>query len=121
MQLQSKATALAVLLACAARVTIAATAHVLTLSPQADTITQPATGLSPSTARLVLAQRAGVEDYHTADGLNDDAIESINAFGSRTSLFENKSERAPAFFLLEIESDDEGELIPYIIPFHEGY
>ena len=43
--------------------------------------------LSPVEARLVLAQRTGVEDYHVADLLSGGAIEAINSFGIQTPLF----------------------------------
>lgn len=43
--------------------------------------------LSPAEARLVLAQRAGVEDYHLDALLSPGGIDAINDFGSRASLF----------------------------------
>ncbi|TKA83889.1 hypothetical protein B0A55_00102 [Friedmanniomyces simplex] len=48
--------------------------------------------LSPTEARLVIAQRAGVEDYHNADLKDGGALEAINEFGRRTSLFGDVAE-----------------------------
>ena len=43
--------------------------------------------ISPAAARLVLAQRRGVEEYHADDLENDEVIEAINDFGLRRKLF----------------------------------
>ncbi|CAK4033413.1 endoplasmic reticulum membrane [Lecanosticta acicola] len=85
----------------------AATAHVYVHDPQS----QPASGttprsLEPVSARLVLAQRAGVEDYHSADLSRQEVIEAINEYGVRTPLFAaaDKSSKK-AFILLEGEDN----------------
>ena len=43
--------------------------------------------MTPVQARLVLAQRAGVEDYHSADLLGDGVVECINHYGAEETLF----------------------------------
>ena len=72
---------------------------------------QPATSgaLSPLEARLVLAQRAGVEDYHEADLLKDGVLEAMNVYGERRPLFDSAEAKAKrAFVLLEAEYDAGG-------------
>ncbi|KAK0309284.1 hypothetical protein LTR01_004391 [Friedmanniomyces endolithicus] len=49
--------------------------------------------LSPTEARLVIAQRAGVEDYHSAELKDGKALEAINVFGRTTSLFGDEDPR----------------------------
>lgn len=91
-------------LACATRLAEAAKAHVYTYDPASTTTTPGHSGkdLSPVTARLVLAQRAGVEDYHHTDLLRQEVIEAINDFGKRTPLFATRNAgRNNAFMLLE--------------------
>lgn len=62
--------------------------------------------LSPMAARMVLAQRAGVEQYHSADIQHPDALQAVNDFGSRRDLFGDEvEERRQAFILLETDDD----------------
>ncbi|KAK4952400.1 hypothetical protein LTR10_009206 [Elasticomyces elasticus] len=61
--------------------------------------------LSPSEARLVLAQRAGVLDYHTADLNSRGSVEAINEFGRRTELFGGKESMAESMTLVDGEVD----------------
>ena len=71
-----------------------------------------ARSLKPVPARLVLAQRAGVEDYHSAD-LGDESVrEAINEFGVRTTMFEEKDggRRQRAMILVEGVEDAEGKM-----------
>ncbi|KAI6878562.1 hypothetical protein KC360_g7949 [Hortaea werneckii] len=50
--------------------------------------------LSPVAARLVLAQRAGVEDYHAADLESEGVLDAINEYGVKTPMFaDGKDER----------------------------
>ncbi|KAI6806471.1 hypothetical protein KC332_g13721 [Hortaea werneckii] len=50
--------------------------------------------LSPVSARLVLAQRAGVEDYHAADLESEGVLDAINEYGVKTPMFaDGKDER----------------------------
>ncbi|KAF2218020.1 hypothetical protein CERZMDRAFT_119593 [Cercospora zeae-maydis SCOH1-5] len=93
-------------LACAARVAEAATAHVYTYDPHASAARgQSGKDLSPVAARLVLAQRAGVEDYHQLDLMRQEAIEAINDYGKQTPLFAKEDGRNNAFILLEGVTD----------------
>ncbi|PPJ58488.1 hypothetical protein CBER1_05589 [Cercospora berteroae] len=94
-------------LACAARIAEAATAHVYTYDPHASAARgQSGRDLSPVAARLVLAQRAGVEDYHQSDLLRQEAIEAINDYGKQTPLFAKEEDRRNnAFILLEGVTD----------------
>ncbi|KAI7188698.1 hypothetical protein KC363_g5255 [Hortaea werneckii] len=58
--------------------------------------------LSPASARLVLAQRARVEDYHTSDLEKEGVLDAINKYGVTTPMFtEKRGERLPMFVLLE--------------------
>ncbi|KAM3419720.1 putative endoplasmic reticulum membrane protein [Cercospora zeina] len=89
-------------LACAARIAEAATAHVYTYDPQASAARgQSGKDLSPVAARLVLAQRVGVEDYHQLDLMRQEAVEAINDYGKQTPLFAKEDGRNNAFILLE--------------------
>lgn len=66
--------------------------------------------LSPTEARLVLAQRAGVEDYHLDALLSPGGIDAINEFGWRESLFGqdgSSGEKTRRCFFL-VESQVEG-------------
>ena len=97
-----------------ARLASAATGHVYIIDA-APSHSQPrgeARSLSPVPARLVLAQRAGVEDYHSAD-LGDESVrEAINEFGVRTAMFGESVEerRLQAMILVEGVEDVEGEI-----------
>ncbi|USW54279.1 hypothetical protein Slin15195_G075980 [Septoria linicola] len=92
-------------LACATRIAEAAKAHVYTYDPRSSTTAarqHSGNDLSPVTARLVLAQRAGVEDYHQSDLLRQEVIAAINDFGRRTPLFAGEDAgKNNAFILLE--------------------
>lgn len=56
--------------------------------------------LSPEIARVVLAQRARVEDYHDADLKKADVVKAINGYGSRDGLFGERKKNTQ-FILLE--------------------
>lgn len=56
--------------------------------------------LAPIPARLVLAHRLGVEDFHAADLREDGVVDAINVYGRRTPLFAKSSEMRKAFLLL---------------------
>lgn len=60
--------------------------------------------LSPISARLLLAQRAGVEEYHIADLSRAEVIDTINTYGLATPLFtaqEDQTSRRRAFVLYQ--------------------
>lgn len=89
----------------------AATAHVYIHDPQSQPASETTSrSLEPVPARLVLAQRAGVEDYHNADLSREEVIEAINEYGVRTPLFAiaDKSTRK-AFLMLEGQEDPSGK------------
>ena len=100
-----------------ARLASAATGHVY-ITDSARPQSQPRgelRSLQPVPARLVLAQRAGVEDYHSAD-LGDESVrEAINEYGVRTTMFEDNSlqngRRQRAMILVEGGEDAEGEML----------
>lgn len=83
----------------AAQLTEASVARVYTSDP--NTARQITRELSPETARLVLAQRAGVEAYHDLTSHNVDAIAAINDFGRRQQLFAAGDDAQRALILLE--------------------
>jgi hypothetical protein len=67
--------------------------------------------VSPVAARLVMAQRIGVEDFHSADLDRDEVIEAINDYGLQTSMFAAKAAgcEKKAFVLYKGDEDVEGE------------
>lgn len=98
-------------LAWCARSAAAATAHIYVHDPESqprhDTSSR---SLNPVPARLVLAQRAGVEDYHSSDISREEVIDAINTYGVRTPLFAAESRPHKAFILVEGESDPAGTI-----------
>jgi len=75
-------------LLCTASSTVnaASAAKVLYLDSNPDASTSPPARdqiVSPDTARLILAQRLGVGQYHSVAGADEEAIQQINAFGSQ--------------------------------------
>ena len=83
------------------RISAAATAHVYLYDPDSEQATDNAISrtLSPVQARVVFAQRAGLEDYHSADLYDEDVIEAINAFGVKRSLFGRQEDTNRVFIL----------------------
>ena len=65
--------------------------------------------LSPIEARLVLAQRIGVEDYHIDDLLSPGGLKAINDFGVREPLFRDADSYSTIryIFLAEADADDQ--------------
>lgn len=62
--------------------------------------------LTPTEARLVLAQRAGVEDYHLDALLTPGGIDAINDFGWRELLFsEHGAPTKRCIILMEVEDE----------------
>lgn len=99
-------------LSCYTELAAAATGHVLTFnpstSPQDQTSNERRT-LSPATARLVLAQRAGVEDYHVEKALSEEEIEAVNDFGYKTSLLGSHEHESERKFVLAFVDESEAE------------
>lgn len=88
-----------------AQLVSAQVANIYTYDPQSPPRPHPR-NLSPAAARLVLAQRAGVEDFHRADLDQEDVIAAINDYGLRTPLFASELGLKKAVILLE----EDGEL-----------
>lgn len=97
-------------LCCTQSLVQAATARVYMHDPH----TQPrpeaqSRSLGPVPARLVLAQRAGVEEYHASDLSKPEVIQAINDFGRRTPLLvENEESTQDAIILVEGEDNSKG-------------
>lgn len=69
--------------------------------------------LHPVAARLVLAQRAGVEDFHGLDFGKQEVIDAINEFGVQTALFAEEEDRTKrALIMVEGVADPIG-IVPY--------
>ncbi|KAK0260646.1 hypothetical protein B0A54_14658 [Friedmanniomyces endolithicus] len=66
--------------------------------------------LSPTEARLVIAQRAGVEDYHSAELKDGKALEAINVFGRTTSLFGDEDPRTQVEEIVLVEGGGDVEI-----------
>ena len=100
-------------LSCYTELAAAATGRVITLDPSLSSHDHASTQqdtLSPETARLVIAQRAGLEDYHVGKALDEEEINAINAHGLQTSwLSKDNTERV--FILAFVDEEDaEGTL-----------
>jgi len=95
-------------LSCYTELAAAATGRVITLDPSLSSHEHSSTHqdtLSPETARLVIAQRAGLEDYHVDKALNEKEINAINAHGLQTSrLSKDNTERV--FILAFVDEED---------------
>jgi hypothetical protein len=95
-------------LSCYTELAAAATGRVITLDPSLSSHEHASTQqdtLSPETARLVIAQRAGLEDYHVEKALNEKEINAINAHGLQTSrLSKDNTERV--FILAFVDEED---------------
>lgn len=95
-------------LSCYTELAAAATGRVITLDPSLSSHEHSSTQqdtLSPETARLVIAQRAGLEDYHVDKALNEKEINAINAHGLQTSrLSKDNTERV--FILAFVDEED---------------
>lgn len=61
--------------------------HVYTFDVGATRETPPYDQLRPQEARMVLAQRVGVEYFHAIDLDDAESVKQINAFGRRDRLF----------------------------------
>ena len=100
-------------LSCYTELAAAATGRVITLDPSLSSHDHASTQrdtLSPETARLVIAQRAGLEDYHVDKALSENEINAINAHGLQTSrLSKDNNERVLILAFVD-EEDAEGML-----------
>nr|POF19905.1 putative endoplasmic reticulum membrane protein [Quercus suber] len=85
-------------LCCAASATVQVAIYPVADTPHLET-------LGPTAARAVLAQRLGVDGYHSADLKSSEAINAINEYGLRKSLFGTElGKDTQGFFLVEEES-----------------
>lgn len=86
---------------------LAAAAQVYTFDPESlPGELERSRTLSPIEARLVLAQRTGVEDYHIGDLLSPGGIEAINRFGAKQQLFTGDLHvKRRIQILVEVEED----------------
>lgn len=87
-------------LSCYTELAAAATGHVLTLNPSHDQTPSDSRALSPETARLVIAQRAGVEDYHVEKTLSEEEIKAINDYGLQSHMLSADKDAAKRVFIL---------------------
>lgn len=85
---------------CYTELAAAATGHVLTLNPSRDQPSSSDRALSPETARLVIAQRAGVEDYHVEKALSEEEINAVNDYGVQTPMLSAQKEDEKRTFIL---------------------
>ncbi|GAB7363859.1 hypothetical protein MBLNU230_g4423t1 [Neophaeotheca triangularis] len=94
-------------LACATRLAAAATGAVYTYNPQADGPATPEPrSLSPEVARLVMAQRLGLEDFHSPEELDEQSISALNDYGRPSHLFGQGEGLKTAIIILESSEDD---------------
>ena len=82
--------------------------------PRTEPSDETPSTLSPTQARMVLAQRAGVEDYHSADLDAEGVLDAINAFGRKTSLYEDTKRTWKASILVNTD-DVEGETFQHCL------
>ncbi|KZF26048.1 hypothetical protein L228DRAFT_242443 [Xylona heveae TC161] len=71
--------------------------------------------LSPETARLVLAQRLGLSEYHSLSGLTDESVRDVNDFGGKqASLFDDvaKGSRKSRLLVMVEGVKDVKDLVP---------
>jgi hypothetical protein len=93
--------AVAVLAALCEAASAAAAARVFTYDPH--TPARPdldGRELEPVAARLVIAQRACVQEYHSSDLDRQQVIDAINEFGVKTPLFGKQSGRTKTALLM---------------------
>lgn len=88
----------------------ARSAHVYLSGRDTTAISTSREAVSPSTARLIFAQRLGLSDFHSLEGADEDALASLNAYGARQRrLFADEESRpSRAVVLVEDVKDLEG-------------
>jgi hypothetical protein len=88
------------------------TGHIYIHNPDQSQEPRPSGTLSPIAARLVLAQRLGVEEFHSADMQDRDVVGAINDYGMRTPIFSDQREAKMRRALLYIEGEDNKQCMP---------
>ncbi|KAF2221980.1 hypothetical protein BDZ85DRAFT_264696 [Elsinoe ampelina] len=71
--------------------------------------------ISHEAARLIIAQRLGVDRYHDGDSISPETMSALNSLGSSSGLFEEKDFRRPLAVLLSSEDrhHHQQDLEPY--------
>lgn len=93
---------------CDAAAAAVGTAQVFSYDPHSGRSSQSRPGvLDAVPARVALAQRLGVEEYHNADLDRQDVVDAINAYGSPAPLFSEQTSRAKKALLM-LQSSEEG-------------
>jgi len=111
--------ALCVAAICDTAAAAVATARVFTYDPRSGHSSHGQPGvLDAVPARVVLAQRLGVEEYHSADLDRQDVIDAINTYGSSTPLFAEETGQAKKALLL-LQSSEEATFS--LLHAHESY
>lgn len=94
-----------------AAATAATVGHVFVFDPVRHYVApEQAPSVSPETARLILAHRLGVSQYHSIEDAEDkELITYLNQFGGRQELFvdDRTQERSYAHALVWIEDVDD--------------
>ena len=94
-----------------AAATAAPSGHVFVFDPVRDhAAPTQAPSLSPEAARLILAQRLGVSQYHSIEDVeNEDLISHLNEYGGTQELFadDRTQDRSYAHALVWIEGIDD--------------
>ena len=81
------------------------TGHIYILNPDQAEEPRPSRTLSPIAARLVLAQRLGVEEFHSADLQDKEVVGAINDYGIRTPIFSDQRKDGTERALLYVEGE----------------
>ena len=66
------------------------------------------TTISPDTARLVIASRLGLDQYHSLGNAAEDTIQAVNHLSSAQHLFTSSSSEAPVALVLAHSLNDKG-------------
>ncbi|PSN69599.1 hypothetical protein BS50DRAFT_618639 [Corynespora cassiicola Philippines] len=86
--------------------------HVYTHDAHRKASPQSPPALTPETARLILAQRLGVSQFHSVDYADEDIIAKLNAFGGqRQRLFGGEAKGSQAHVLVWIDDVEDTSAI----------
>lgn len=94
-----------------AAATAATVGHVFVFDPvRVDAAPEQAPSVSPETARLILAHRLGVSQYHSIEDAEDEElINHLNQYGGNQELFadDRSQDRSSAHALVWIDDVDD--------------
>lgn len=62
-------------------------AHVYMYDAKAGSAEQTPSSVTPETARLILARRLGLSDFHTLDNPSTETIRNLNVYGGKHPKF----------------------------------